>query len=118
MVRKFICELNQRVAMIEVTRLRAAFASSMGRVASVLFTRTKFIASFISNAVEYFDHTGFNVVMIDNLKTLVDLIQAEPEFWSAAARSQPTRIACSRYQLWGDTDHSTFVLLATMGGRT
>jgi len=66
--------------MIEVTRLRAAFASSIGRVASVLFTRTTFIASFVSNAVEYFDHTGFYVVMSDNLKTLLDLIQAEPEF--------------------------------------
>jgi hypothetical protein len=47
--------------MIEVTMLRAAFrsfASSIGLVASLIFMETTFIASFVSNALEYFDHTG------------------------------------------------------------
>jgi hypothetical protein len=46
--------------MIEVTLLRVTLRLRVliRRVASVSFMRTALMASFVSNALEYFDHTG------------------------------------------------------------
>src|SRR4029077_10017095 len=66
--------------LIEVTLLHAAFASSIGCVASVSFMRTILITSFVSNALEYFDHTGWATAFLPhpNHNRVVKVLHSRP----------------------------------------